>query len=167
MALNFAVSAQTPDPADRLRESYAKLAHVAPELNAVSDELGKSIEKVEAVLRKLGLGVVTWFTFDTSSDQYFNYTKKLIGYRKSAGKWRIMINLETGDDQSGQIGSDDYWPFNEAPRDLRVEAVAAIPDLLEKLHEEALGMIKKTKASRELADKMVAALEEVASDKKK
>ena len=47
----------------RIQQSFAQLASAADELNAVSNELGSVIVKIERVLQGLNVGVPAWVSF--------------------------------------------------------------------------------------------------------
>ena len=74
----------------------------------------------------------------------------------------LILKKGNGDliDDSGQY---DEWPFNEAPRELRIRAVKHIPALLKELDRESKAMVKKLSASIDGTVAVAAALEEVAS----
>jgi hypothetical protein len=67
------------------------------------------------------------------------YWSEDLGYAKSGATWGICLRKLSGDyqraDEDEQIES---WLFNDAPRTLRISAIDKIPELLEKLSEEAV-----------------------------
>lgn len=124
---------------ERVASSYNELSSAASVLNAVSDELGKSILELDAALRKLNLGISFWTRFQGADPaaEDSSYWSEDIGYAKISGKWGIGLRTVAGD-----MNRDDEvieeWPFNDAPRSLRLSAVDKIPELLEKLSKEAV-----------------------------
>jgi hypothetical protein len=66
--------------------------------------------------------------------------------------------------------ADESWLFNDAPRDLRVDAVEKLPELLERLKKKAESTSKKiaekTERAKELADAMKRAASELAASRK-
>jgi prefoldin subunit 5 len=129
----------TSTPPD-LSKSFQRLTESAARLNTASDELSKAITPIEAVLKKLNLGVSKWYTFAGSGnhldvDGY--YWSSEIGYAKVNGKWCIALAERSGYVQNPEQESETEWAFNDAPRHLRIRAVQEIPKLLDALVDEA------------------------------
>jgi len=125
--------AKKASPVERIQESFTKLKEASSFLNTVSDELGYSIANLHAALKKLNLGITSWVRVrgaqDENSGYYWHHD---LGYAKFSGKWGLAIRTVSG--EYGPPEEEvDQWPFNEAPRSLRIEAVEKIPDLLERL----------------------------------
>jgi hypothetical protein len=129
---------KTPSPSTAdLSKSFPKLVESAARLNNASDELSKAIGPIEAVLKRLNLGISKWCVFAGGEDQNGYYDQSEIGYAKVAGKWCLAIAERSGYIQAPDDESFTPWAFNDAPRQLRIKAVKAIPKLLEALVEEA------------------------------
>jgi hypothetical protein len=129
-----------PQKAERIQKAVQQLPTVAATLNAASDELGESVGKLDAVLKKFNLGVPPWVSFvDSKSDSGFY--QEDIGYAKVNGKWGIAIRTVECD-FSDPESSIAEWQFNDAPRLLRVNAVERIPELLDALLDSAAEMTK-------------------------
>lgn len=127
---------------ERVAAYYFQLSTVAADLNAVSDALGKSITDIDHALKRLNLGISVWVEIvcgDVVGPYHSNYWSRDIGYAKVDGEWGISLRKVEGDygapDDREKI---EQWPFNEAPRSLRLEAIERIPELLEKLAAEAI-----------------------------
>lgn len=121
-----------------LSKSFQRLAESAARLNDASDELSKAIGPIEAVLKKLNLGISKWHTFAGGHpDQDGDVWSAEIGYAKVSGKWCVALAERSGNIQSPEYDSSNEWAFNDAPRQLRIRAVKEIPKLLEALIEEA------------------------------
>ena len=150
------------DLAKRVQDSYRKIPAVAESLNSVSDNLNSSAKRVEAILKKHPLGVASWVKFtDSRTHDGMVYYYEQVGFAKINGKWSLAIRTV-----DGNVRDDDdieSWPFNEAPRGLRVKAVNKLPDLLEQLVKDGNEMIQEVtgqvKAVDFLADALEAALE--------
>ena len=136
---------------ERVRDAIQKFPAAAATLNSATDQLGKPIADLDTVLKKFSLGVPTWVHFSQSDRNYFpQYYYEDIGYAKINGKWGIAIRTVEGNE-----GPDDddiqKWPFNDAPRLLRLQAVDKIPDLLEALLKNAAELSEKmTKKTDEI-----------------
>src|SRR5579864_541814 len=102
---------------------FEDLAAAAAELNQVTDQLTKSIADLDAAIASLSLGVKCWVNIYEASDDP-RWSEEL-GYEKITGKWGLAIRVI--ENPSGRI--DNQWLFADAPRDLRVQAVDAIPRL--------------------------------------
>ena len=158
MALTMTLKKDSP--LERVQEAFRQLSVVAPTLNSASDNLGKSISKLEDRLKVLGLGVSSWVAFSSwESEDRFQYSLEEIGYTKIAGKWGFSIRTRSGHEGLGQ-GEDtvQQWSFNEAPREMRVRSVSSIPDLLEKLIKDATKMVKAVGESAEHVELLATAL---------
>ena len=149
-----------PNISDVVSSFYAELKTVAADLNAVSDELGKSVEQIDAALKNLNLGITVWMEIrkghgnpDLGDDTYWI---EEIGYAKSDGRWGICLRKKEGDEATDEE-SCDVWLFNDAPRGLRLVAIDHLVGLLQKLTEAGQA------TAREIRDKLAGAQEVAAS----
>jgi hypothetical protein len=134
---------------ERVASYYTQLSTVAADLNAVSDELGKSIAEIDTSLKKLNLGISTWLTIHGGDGSYrgdSSYWSRDIGYTKVEGKWGISLRKVEGNYQYPDDEKTEEWLFNDAPRSLRLEAIDKIPELLEELSKEAVKTTKNIRA---------------------
>jgi hypothetical protein len=145
-------------PTQRVQESYKQLAQAALSLNSASDELGKAISVLDAALKKLNLGVSAWVTLsqnDGGKQGQDWWWARQFGYTKVRDKWGVALRSVSGDHAYPDGDSEEAWLYNDAPRWMRTEAVAMIPDLLEALLKQAQdttkGIEKKTAQALELA----------------
>jgi hypothetical protein len=94
--------------------------------------LSKPIAAIDGALKALNLGVSTWLEFAGEVDHDLGrFWERSIGYAKVSGKWGIAIRTVAGD--FGDEPESEYWPFSEAPRAYRLQAVDKVPELLEQL----------------------------------
>jgi hypothetical protein len=125
---------------ERVQESYRQLYGVAADLNAISDELGKSIQELDAALKKLNLGVSVWVLIrggnEAPEDPAEHWSEEL-GYAKVGGKWGIALRTISGNYAYPERDDVEAWLFNDAPRHLRLSAIGKIPELLDALSKEA------------------------------
>ena len=73
----------TPSLAQKVQSSYLRLSKIAFDLNAVSDELGKSVAEIDLALKRLNLGVSVWVDIRRgTSDDGLSYWGEDLGYSK-------------------------------------------------------------------------------------
>lgn len=136
-----------------------QLSTASEALNNVSDIFNSQIRVIEEALASYNVGVTAWVhAYTDASDLYDssgNVTGAIdvdysIGYDKSGGKWCLMV-----------ASSSDYYPGRsewvllDAPRQIRIKAIGAIPKLIEalvaKANQLAEEISKKTSDARMLA----------------
>jgi hypothetical protein len=125
---------------ERIQKSVQQLPAAAVSLNSATDQLGKSISELDAVLKKFSLGVPTWVPFTETNPHWFpDIYQEEVGYAKVGGKWGVAIRTVEAHDprESPDI---EQWLFADAPRLFRVQAVEKIPDLIEALLTNAANM---------------------------
>ncbi|MGA8491911.1 MAG: hypothetical protein WB711_15900 [Terriglobales bacterium] len=131
--------------AERAQSSYLQLSEVASDLNAISDELGKSISEIDAALKKLNLGISVWVEISSWEGDELDYYREDIGYAKVTGKWGIALRTVSGNHNWPDRDDVEQWLFNDGPRKLRLSAIQKVPELLATLSEEAVKTTKKIK----------------------
>jgi hypothetical protein len=159
-------------PPERASAAYKRLAASADVLSSKSDEFAKLVETVDWVLKRLNLGVTAWERFSGDDNNGTGeYWSNDVGYAKVNRKWGIAIRVRSGN-HTDAIEDREYeeWPFNDAPRPLRIEAIDKIPDLLEMLIKAADKTAKKIDEkmadARQLSNALQAAADEIAQQKK-
>jgi hypothetical protein len=128
---------------DRVKKSIEQFPAAASSLNDATDQLGRSIGHLDAVLKKFSLGIPTWVPFGGSPGTRPSYYHEDLGYAKIAGKWGIAVRTVEGDTRAEEDDRVELWLFPEAPRYLRVQAVEKIPDLLEAMLASAAELSKR------------------------
>jgi hypothetical protein len=127
--------------AQRVFSSFAQLTTVAADLNAVSDDLGKSVADIDAALKKLNIGISVWVKvrgWDGDDDRGdLSYWTEDLGFAKVQGKWGISLRRVDGDYNHPDNDNIEEWLFGDAPRALRLQAIDKLPELIETLHNEA------------------------------
>jgi hypothetical protein len=130
-----------PALAQRVFSSFAQLSTVAADLNAVSDDLGKSVADIDAALKKLNIGISVWVKVRTwdgdDSRGDLSFWSEDLGFAKINGKWGISLRRVEGDYNHPEDESVEEWLFGDAPRALRFQAIDKLPELIEKLNMEA------------------------------
>jgi len=153
----------------RTKVSFQQLAEAAKNINAVSDELGRPIESLDAGLKKLNLGVTAWTPIVEGQDEFEpeRWWSRDIGYAKIDGKWGIALRTIAGDYRAPDHERVEEWLFNDAPRWLRIEGIDRVPALIEKLIEETNKTAARIKERVSDAQELAAAVNELAAGKKK
>ena len=152
----------------RVESSYHQLSAVASELNSVSDELGKSIAELDSALKKLNLGITVWVQVrgGTSQDE-IDFWREDLGYGKVDGKWGIVLRTISGNYNDPGEEDVEKWLFNDAPRFLRLSAIGRVPELLERLCEEASETAKKIRGKLAEAQEVAAVVKKAAQEPQK
>jgi hypothetical protein len=153
-----------PSIKERVQQSYRQLAVVATQLNTVSDKLTSNVSDLEAALIRLHLGITSWFAFRSwHSEDHFHYWSEEVGFTKLGGKWCIAIREVSGDQQEGHT-VDSEWSFKEAPRLMRIKAIAKIPDLLEQLIKDGTQATKTATKQIDEVAVLTEAINEIAGE---
>lgn len=135
--------------AERIAESFKKLATSAVALNKVSDEFSKPVEAIEQALERLNIGVEAWEKIRGNDGNLSGeYWHEHVGYSKVQGRWGIAISKAEGNHSRPEDEKEDVWAFNQAPRSLRISAVDKLPELLEKLVAMADKTARKMEAKK-------------------
>jgi hypothetical protein len=151
------MSSKEDSPFTRVQMSFQQLSTAASTLNAISDQLGKVVSRLDSSFQKLNIGVSGWVRFHNShSGDGMQFWFDEVGYDKVNGKWGLAIRSASGHEAMDEYSSYEEWLFNDAPRALRIDAVDKIPELFEKLTNEVT-------ASTRSVDKKLKQLEEFAS----
>jgi hypothetical protein len=144
----------------RVQNSVQQLSSTSASLNSATDQLGKSVGELDAVLKKFSLGVPTWVHFRSEYNEDYYYHED-IGYAKIGGKWGVAIRTIEGTCDPDRNDDVEEWLFNDAPRLLRVQAVDRIPELLEALIENAAEMTQTITEKAKDVDALAAGINSV------
>jgi hypothetical protein len=141
----------------RVQSSYQRLTAVASKLNDVSDELGVAINSLDEALKQLNLGITHWHKFAGNDHEGGSYWANYLGYAKIGTRWGIALSKTSGHyDAPPEYNKGEEWLFNDAPRQLRMDAVDHIPAMIDALitaAEEAVARIEeKTVEAKKLAE---------------
>jgi hypothetical protein len=145
-------------PVERVQNSYKQLCLAAADLNIATDELGKAISVWDAALKKLNLGISAWVDLSSGGDGC-HWWDRCIGYTKLNDRWGIALREREGVDPAPENDKVETWPFNEAPRWMRIEGVGKLPDLLDELLNQAKDTTKTIKGRVTQATELAKAIE--------
>ncbi len=155
---------------ERVQNSYKQLSAAATELNSASDGLKEAMSVLDAALKRLNLGVAAWVQISGGDDEDGDWWARNIGYAKIGKEWTIALSTGEGNYQEPDRDQGEEWAFNDAPRWMRLEAIAKVPELLEALIKRATEttekLKKRTEQVLELGVAMSTALDEVKGEQK-
>jgi hypothetical protein len=144
---------------ERAEIFFSKLKSIASDLNQISDEMNEPVARINEALKGLNLGITAWVTIirkTSESEEFFEDHE--LGYAKIGGKWGIALRITSGE-FGGPVDKEE-WLFGDAPRWLRIEGVAKLPELLEQVGEYATENLKKVRSgvavAKQLADRISA-----------
>lgn len=149
----------------RNRVDFRALSSASSSLNTVSNELTKVVGTLDEGLGRLNIGLTAWVPFQFREWDGSPVDHDEIGYTKVNGRWGIALRRVWAGEDPDIVNIDGPWLFNDAPRDMRLASVDAIPKVIEALHKDAINTAKriqeKTKKVREFADAVKAAADPV------
>jgi hypothetical protein len=124
------------------------------------------LKRIEERLNELGIGLDRYVAIPETRDVVSDgrdqaaeeWTEYQVGYDRLGDRWALMTRRAHFQDDPMMTGvAEDCWKFDEekpllrASRDLRIKAVAAIPELLKDLKGEADRVLGVVDAARHLA----------------
>ncbi len=137
-----------------------RLGALAQDLNEASDVISKQIVALESALNALRLGVWAWVvisreseltTPDENGKYYELHHMHMLGYGKHKGEWALLVDNYTEEFDEGD--SRSVTLLREAKRDVKLEAVEKLPDLLQEIEKKATEMAKNaSEKATELSD---------------
>jgi hypothetical protein len=143
---------------EKIQKHFQALTGISSSLNTASDELTQAVGLLDEALKKLNIGLSVWVIFRDRTDDNSGglYDVDEIGYSKINGTWGITIQHVWGDASIDRHHSEGPWLFHDASREMRIQAVDKLPELVEELSKVAIDTHKKiqekTKQVRDLAD---------------
>ena len=144
------MSNQNDSLLERVPQLLPSLAATAANLNKASKELGEVIERIDDALQGLNLGVTVWVTVHSENNLDKGGSEFLaeeIGYSRIGREWGLALSRREGDCGDYEPEEREVWPFNEAPRHLRIKAITKVPDLLKALDQAANEVAAQISAS--------------------
>lgn len=142
------------EPRD-LHETFRRLRAAAPRLNAASDEAGKLVTAIERELSHgLQLGIAAESDPFTTCDPPNGLAT--LAYRRHGDKFRFVVIHRGNDPEAPGMVAWGEVPWSSCGRQLKLEAIVALPQLLERLCDKAEQM---TGAARAAARSAAALLE--------
>jgi hypothetical protein len=139
---------------DRVTAAFDRLSEAAGNLNSISDQLGKSISAIEEVFQRVNAGVPAWV--EVAEDRWDDQVDTLyLGYAKVNNKWGVAVSTEIAYAYKDELETEE-WLFGDAPRRLRMQVIDKLPELIDKLTEEAnktaAGLTEKLANAQQVAE---------------
>ena len=163
MAERAKLAAPQVPPAEKIQIIFTQLSKAAVDLNTSSDELSKPIYVCEAALKKLNLGISAWVEL-SGDDSGGDWWDRSLGYTQLKDRWCIALRTREGHHANSDHDTEELWSFNDAPRWMRIEAVAKLPEVLEALLKQAEETTQKIRKKIAQANELVEAINKVAAD---
>lgn len=158
--------ANVPAVPDRVQAAFRKLSTSAANLNTASDDLRTVIAELDGALHKLNLGISCWVKISGGDDpRTLEFWSRDLGYARIGKTWGIALRTTEGNENFPEDWLTEEWLFNESPRWMRIEGVGKIPELLEKLSEQADSTTKKIQQKTVEAKTLAAAISQAAKTK--
>jgi hypothetical protein len=138
----------------------ADLTVTADRLTVATDELDKALQTIQDQIVRTNVGAEVWVSIPDSKewqsdteDGIDHWTEYQLGYAKFSDNWTLLTRFvdylsDAGNGQSKWEYSNDK-PLLRSPREVRLGAVKAIPELVAKIHEAArktLALVDEAKA---------------------
>jgi hypothetical protein len=137
-----------------------QLSSSAQSLNRVSDELSAYLKQIETSLASYRLGIHAWVDLSKKpiyedGGAYIDTAIGRLGYDKLKGKWALLVAswIEGAPDETHNVQL-----LRDAPREIRIEAVDKLPNLLEELSRQAAKTTDKAERSLATARDLAKAL---------
>jgi hypothetical protein len=149
---------------DELKRRMAKLREIAPRLNAATDQASKLVAQVEKFLvEELHLGVSAEVGYEelpagTDDDRVLRVRQSL-AFGRSGGSFRIHVLRETitvDEDTSARTTLSReriLWP--SCTREIKLKAFEKLPDLLDRIIDEAERLTGTSEATRAKVEEMI------------
>jgi hypothetical protein len=139
-----------------LQASFLKLQTSAQRLNAGSDLLSATIAKLDECFKALNLGITVWETLSKSVKP--DGKDRSVGYARVGKRWGLALRVESGTGPEREV---ETWLFQDAPRYLRLEAIARLPDLLDTMAVRAEEMLDQTRRAADRVHEMENAIKQL------
>ena len=144
---------------------FDDLFPLARRLNTASDDLNAALKGIEDRLNQLGLGIARFVPLpntrevihdrdDREPEEFVEYQ---VGYDRLGESWALMTRRAHFADSNDPDDTIDCWQFDDekpllrSSRELRIEAVAAIPGLLKELKSGAEAMLQVVEDAKRIA----------------
>ena len=163
---------------EQLRKSLERLSQIAPKLNQATDRATSIINKVEEFLANSGVGMpanadlgyreVVVCKDEETGDQTTGSEFSSVNYDRdrNTGRYRLLYKTWREDSSGNLISEDEDVVLAQAPRHMKLEAVGALPQLLQAVAEAAEQAMATADANAEAVEKLLEGLDSAGTKKK-
>lgn len=150
----------------QLRQKLETLRALAPTLNATTSRAGDIIESVEAMLgSELSLGITTEGPYFDLSDAQDDEGRDLrtttyLSYERIGERFRLCVVSETGELIDGgwnQTLERTPTPWSSCPRGLKLKSFVRLPELLERIADNAKALSDEASKAADTIDGLMGA----------
>ena len=150
---------------DELKRRMARLREIAPRLNAATDQASKLVAQVEKFLvEELHIGISAEVCYEElpagiDDDNQTLRIRHSLAFGRGGGSFRIHVVRETVDVEDGASARKTLaqerilWP--SCSRETKLKAFEKLPELLDKIIEEAERLAQTSEATRVKVDAMI------------
>lgn len=140
-----------------LRDQIAHLRVLSPQLNDVTDQASKLVQRVERLLvDELSIGIACSAPVLSEQNDAIGLTKHVtLDFDRFEGKFRLFVKTKTLVDGS----LDESWKlWGELPRDMKLLSFQRIPELLADLAAKVQKAIRETEGASRTILELVGAI---------
>jgi hypothetical protein len=135
-----------------------QLSSASRTLSEASNKLTEQIKEIEVSLASHNLGVVAWVELRRTREEIDPSVARVdridsLGYSKKNGKWGLYVSSSIE-----EVEHYELWLLRDAPRDLRILAVDAIPRLLEAMVVKARALASEVTSKTDRAKSLAHSL---------
>jgi hypothetical protein len=155
-------------------DTISELSDLSRKLNQQSDKLNAVISSINSKLGRLNLGIEVWLTNrpimeddledlddrGQPTDPYFDAT--VLGYCRVGDEWQLAVEDivkvikydEVGEQYTIVKNPTSLRPLLRATREVRAQAMALIPTLLDSIKVEATDLLGSIERAEKAAEKL-------------
>ena len=125
---------------NEITESMNRLRAISTRLNKASDQASDLVAAVETFLNEdCSIGLPASLVIERKKDESDDlHTEWLtVSYERWDGRFRIVVELAHGFDPTEEVTIDLKKPWDQCPRDLKLQAFRKLPELLNEIADQA------------------------------
>ena len=163
---------------EQLRKSLERLSQVAPKLNQATDRATSIINRVEEFLSNSGVGMPASASLghrevvvrkdEETGGQTTGLELSAVSYDRdrNTGRYRLLYQTWREDGYGNLMSEEEDVVLAQAPRHMKLEAVGALPELLQAVAESAERAMTTADANAEAVEKLLEGLDSTGAKKK-
>jgi hypothetical protein len=154
---------------NQMVDTIKELAGLSNRLNQESDTLNDTITSINVKLAKLSIGVEAWVGSIEEGDPFYKendedqswplHTETWLGYYRFERGWELAVKTVTRQQteayqQQETVEATDPLPLLNASRDIRVNAMDLIPQLLHAIKTNAERLLRSIELAKKTAERL-------------